>query len=487
MGAMTTSAAPAARAPLAAPASPAPGDASRLLLGAGAGDALAAALAPTGLRVAAWRVDAVHDRPGAETSVGYVLEVVARGTADGAPDVAVPVPAYVVLSTADLPDAPGVARLTAPDGTALTAWAHPDDPRLPALRTATTPALLAGVLRAAGDATSVDGVEVRTYRPLRRAVVAATTDAGPRWAKALRPAAADGLVQRLALLRTGDVDVPATVAHVPGLVVLGPAAGRPLAEHLVADTSAGSRVAAADRAPSPPGGVGPVGARRSASAPTGRSVVVVADADPDTDASADGVSAAHVLDLLDRLDALPATARALPRRRPWADRLDAYAAALVATVPDLDDPVADLVDVVRHDLAATDAGPSTVTHGDLHPANLWWEPRTRRLGLIDVDTLGPGHRVDDLACLVAHLTVLPSLDPGYRAVPGRRDAWLAAFDRVVDPVGLRARAAAVVLSLAAGRPGEHLARTWVSHACDLVRPPSTSGRRQPASAERRAS
>lgn len=38
--------------------------------------------------------------------------------------------------------------------------------------------------------------------------------------------------------------------------------------------------------------------------------------------------------------------------------------------------------------------------------------------LIDVDTLGPGRRADDLACLLAHLLTLPTLDAdGYAEVP----------------------------------------------------------------------
>ena len=52
-----------------------------------------------------------------------------------------------------------------------------------------------------------------------------------------------------------------------------------------------------------------------------------------------------------------------------------------------------------------DLGPVVATHGDFHEGQLTvtrvgegWRPS----GLLDVDTVGPGHRVDDLACLVAH-------------------------------------------------------------------------------------
>src|SRR5690606_15141007 len=79
----------------------------------------------------------------------------------------------------------------------------------------------------------------------------------------------------------------------------------------------------------------------------------------------------------------------------------------------------------------------------------------RLTGLLDVDSAGPGHRVDDLACLLGHMSVLPLLDPeAYRLVPGTFARWLAAADALVDPAALRARAAGVVLSLVAGARGE---------------------------------
>ncbi|MCZ2263759.1 phosphotransferase, partial [Isoptericola sp. QY 916] len=108
-------------------------------------------------------------------------------------------------------------------------------------------------------------------------------------------------------------------------------------------------------------------------------------------------------------------------------------------------------------VAAGDPGPLVTTHGDLHAANLLLDPvvgagdRPRVGAVLDVDTLGPGHLVDDLACAVAHLAVLPSLDPAaYAGVGGLVDRCLDVFGRAVEPTLLRARAAAVVVSLAAG-------------------------------------
>ncbi|WP_309134737.1 phosphotransferase [Cellulomonas sp.] len=399
----------------------------RVLLGPAAGDVLAAVLEPAGLRVERWQRDTVHARPGAETSVGYA--VTTRAVAAPA---APPVHHHLVVTTADVAG-PGVAHVRVGDEP-LSVWAHPDDPALPALRTASTPELLAGTLAAAGDATRVTSLRTVAYRPLRRAVLAARTDAGDRWAKVVRADRSAGLVERLRLLRAADVPVPATVAHAPGLVVLGPAAGRPLADRLLA-----------------------------------------------ADAPDPGV----VLELLGRLGTVPADA--LPPRPPWSARLDAYVAALVDDAPDLAEVVRWTAARVHAVVAGGDPGPATVTHGDLHPANLWWDDATGA-GLVDVDTVGPGLLVDDLACLLAHTTVLPTLDPGYRAVPGWRDALLREADRVVDPDGLRARAAAVLLSLAASRPAEHLVRAWALLARDLV-PRPVRGVPVPATGttERRAS
>jgi hypothetical protein len=70
--------------------------------------------------------------------------------------------------------------------------------------------------------------------------------------------------------------------------------------------------------------------------------------------------------------------------------------------------------------------------------------------VLDVDSLGPGYRIDDLACFIGHLAVLPAVHEGYIHVPQAMERYLAAFDKAVDPAGLRARSAGVALSLVAG-------------------------------------
>ncbi len=87
------------------------------------------------------------------------------------------------------------------------------------------------------------------------------------------------------------------------------------------------------------------------------------------------------------------------------------------------------------------------THGDFHEGQLTVSRVGRGWcvsGLLDVDTVGPGHRVDDLACLVAHAI---ALGPAGRAVAER---WERQARAVVDPEALAVRTAGVLLSLAAG-------------------------------------
>ncbi|CAM5784837.1 Aminoglycoside phosphotransferase domain-containing protein OS=Cellulomonas persica OX=76861 GN=CPE01_09740 PE=4 SV=1 [Cellulomonas persica] len=102
---------------------------------------------------------------------------------------------------------------------------------------------------------------------------------------------------------------------------------------------------------------------------------------------------------------------------------------------------------VRSGLRSTDPGPVVPTHGDLHEAQLLVDGTGRVSGLLDVDTAGPGHLVDDVACLLAHLHAVRPLTPELVAVA---QCWTAEAAGIVDQGALRVRVAGVLLSLAAG-------------------------------------
>ncbi|WP_265520596.1 aminoglycoside phosphotransferase family protein [Oerskovia flava] len=423
-------------APTAPPAPPAPwyrsAAAADLLTGAQAGDLLAAALAADGAGLESWRVHQVHARPGAEVSVGY--DVVARRGRSA--------PEYLVATTAALPAAAarhGVVRLD--DGPrSVHVWRHPVDPLLPGLATACDAAALGELLarspRTRGEVPDVvTSVEMVAYRPLRRAVLRARLRRGPVespvdstvYVKVVRPDTVRDLVARHELFdgRTPAAPVVRTWSA-DGVVVLQEAAGQSLAQHLAAT------------------------------------------------APGDQASAIDPQHLLDTLTTLPAGALDLTRRPAWAERTAHYARA-ARTTHGLDAERVDRLErAVRAIVDDVDAGPVVPTHGDYYEANIVLDGDRVRT-LLDVDTLGPGHLVDDLACLVGHLAVLPSLAPDvYGGAAGLVARCLETFDRAVDPRSLRARAAAVVLSLAASTADRRLAHTWCGVAEEFLRTLSSS-------------
>ncbi len=108
-----------------------------------------------------------------------------------------------------------------------------------------------------------------------------------------------------------------------------------------------------------------------------------------------------------------------------------------------------LVDVIGQGLAPIGPG-HEATHGDFHEGQVH-VLGGRVCGLLDVDTIGPGHRVDDLACLVAHLSTIQRMNSAQQArVHQLIRTWVPVFDTRVDPTQLRLRSAAVIISLATG-------------------------------------
>ncbi|WP_252441281.1 phosphotransferase [Pseudonocardia humida] len=289
-------------------------------------------------------------------------------------------------------------------------WRWPQDPALPALAAATDPDRLRDALAAAGlPRTGPPRVRVRAYRPGRRAVLQ-VDGGGPRlYLKVVRPAAVDALVARHGLLAGPAPVPPVLAATADGLVVLPEQPGTPV------------RALLGGGAPLP--------------------------------SPAD-------LDAL--LDALPPALAGLPSRPGHLGRVRHFTDVLALTA--VTAPAErEALDALAAALEATDAGaPATVpVHGDLHDGQLLAADGSVT-GLLDVDTAGPGHRVDEWATLLAHLSVRAphERDPG----PVRRygATLLAHAEERVDRAALRPRIAAAVLGLATGpfrvqQPG------WAAH------------------------
>lgn len=375
-----------------------------LLTGPDAADLLAAALATADQELLGWRVRSVDHRPGHSTTAAYDARVRGRnGERDRLLGASTGLPT---------PDVPGLLRLSG-GAREVAVWEFPLDPGLPALPTALDEDAVRGLLDGHGVEPGPVELRVRSYRPGRRAVVEVRTPAARLFLKVLRPHAVEALHRRHVLLRDAGLPVPRSLAwSSPGLLVLEALAGTSLRLRL-----------------------------REGAVPD--------------------VEGAAVLDLLGRL---PPELCALPRRPSWSDDVEHYAAVTAAALPAEAERCAQLAAAVRARCTA-DPGVEPV-HGDLYETQLLLSGG-RITGLLDVDTAGPGRRADDLACVLAHLSVLEPAHGGAHALAER---WRRDFERTVDPADLRARVAGVVVSLATG-PHRVQSQGWQAvtrHRLDLA-------------------
>ena len=285
-------------------------------------------------------------------------------------------------------------------------WLYPDDPDLPGLRRAAVPTELAEVLTSYGV---VDGpldvedlaVEMISYRPRRRAVLKAVINSGDQptsyFVKVLREPVFGPTLERHDLLVRAGLPAPVVAAATPDfLVVLRELQGRPLARAIFDE-------------PIP-------------------------------------CTAENLIMLL---DSMPAAVAALPRRPAWAAAVASYAEMIGAALPAVEPRLHWLVSEISGGLAGQDLG-SEATHGDFHEGQLF-VARGVITGMADIDTIGPGRRADDLACLIAHLSTVQRMSTEQAAGLTRLiNIWMQVFDTRVDPRELRLRAAGVIISLATG-------------------------------------
>jgi aminoglycoside phosphotransferase len=366
-------------------------DGLSLLTGPGAADLLRVALAARGEELLSWRARQVHHQPGRSTTASYLAQVRA---ADGACRRRALGASAGLATNPDQP--PGVVVLSG-RAPAVAVWSWPLDPGLPALRSATDPASVRALLTACGVPGGPVTLRARGYRPRRRAVLEVSAGGRRLFLKVLRPSSVRGTSDRQRLLRDAGLPVPRVLGWSDdGLLALEALPGETLRARLRA-------------------GSGEV---------------------PDGPA------------LLALLDRLPAGALSLPRRRSWTDAVDHYAAVVGRALPEEAERCAQLAGRVA--ALTTGAPAEEPAHGDLHDAQVLLQGRGVS-GLLDVDTVGPGRRADDLACLLAHAEVLAQLQPGHGDATLRAAReWQRAFERAVEPSDLRARVAGVVVSLATG-------------------------------------
>lgn len=168
--------------------------------------------------------------------------------------------------------------------------------------------------------------------------------------------------------------------------------------------------------------------------------------------------------LVGLLDALPAAPERAATASGW--RVAEFASLLARLRPGQ----AEVLDRLAAELTAAEDAldePSVPAHGDFHEAQLLVAGRAV-CGVLDVDTFGSGRRLDDLATMIGHISTLSLYSTRPRAVEAYGAQLLAAFDRSVDPVALRAAAAAVILGLATG-PFRVLEDRWPGRTDERIR------------------
>ena len=356
-----------------------------------------------------WTHERTFHRPGAGISSLYRVQAVDRAGSI--------LTLYTAATTTHLPATAAETLRTTLAGTPLSLWLHPHDPLLSALPWALSPADVArDVFGLPADQNAGIALHLAAYRPLRRAVVRATSGSSTAYLKILPPGQSGGLRRRHQLL-------------------------------------AGTAVPAAE-----------VTALRDAADPRAHGAVVLSalDGEPLLRGLRTGNHGLAPEDLTALLDLLPDAVLALKPRPAWATRARAYGMAAAAALPSEAARIEVLARRIELLVRGLDPGPVVPVHGDFYEGNLLVSGG-RISGLLDLDGMGPGHRVDDLACFFGHLAVLAELSPD-SALPDALALFGPAFERAAvqggsSPAALNARAAGVALSLVAGARAGRLSRT----------------------------
>lgn len=372
-------------------------DGSRLLTGPDVEPLLRAAVEHAGGTILSWALDHVDTNPEHSTTATY--QSVVRWPYGERSELL-----GVSARSGQLLETDANAEIFADGNREVAVWIYPNDPDLPGLPRAAFPDQLADLLnaeRTLGRPVTAEQLSVSMigYRPRRRAVVKLVVN-DPRevfYIKVLRPKLFADVLHRHQMLLDAGVPSPEIALHTPdNLMVLRELPGRSLARALF---------------------------------------------DPGDPCTAE--------QLIEVLDSMPAAVSDMERRPPWSNAVAHYAGMVTSALPELGQELEWAASTISAGLAGYPLG-DEATHGDFHEGQLRVEGG-HVVGILDVDTIGPGRRADDLACLIAHLSTIQRMNPAQAAkVRDLLARWVPVFDERVDPVELRLRAAAVVISLATG-------------------------------------
>ena len=370
-------------------------DGSELLTGPGAGPLLKAAVEHAGGALLNWALEHVDANPNQSTTATYLARV--RWSYGERTELL-----GVSARRGRLSKSDRGAEVFADGNREVAVWIYPNDPDLPGLARVAYPQRLADLVNEAGLIPGpISGKDLELnivgYRPRRRAVVRFSARGVTYYVKAIRGKQFDDTLSRHRLLESAGVPSP-RVAYTTrdNLMFLEALPGRPLAKAIF-----------------------------------------------------DPVDPCTPEQLIDVLDSMPRSVAKLDRRPPWSEAVEHYAGVVSAALPEVRDDLGRVTRRIESELAGIPPGMEP-THGDFHEGQVHVQAG-HVVGILDIDTIGPGNRADDLACLIAHLSTIQRMNRQQEAtVRGLLARWVTVFDRRVDPVELRLRAAAVVISLATG-------------------------------------
>jgi aminoglycoside phosphotransferase len=366
------------------------------LMGPGANDILRAAVAAANGSLRHARVSQVQYRPGHDLVVQYRCDI-------DWPDGRRRRDTLLAATTQDgpLPGALPLVAETDAGSLEVSVWRYPFDPLVEGLPIVVTADRLAPLFES--HMTEPVTLEVVAYRPTERAVVRVLDQAGRTvYVKAVRPGAAQALIERHSQLRSEGLPVPDVLdADIDsGLVLLGELPGPTLRERIKADMPAW---------PAP----------------------------------------GLLLELTQCIARTPASG--LPKVSGRVRDAIGHARMLGTVTSDLASRLQELTGIFEAALPAVDARSGQVIHGDLHEGQLVVGDDGMIVGLLDIDDLGLGDPLDDLATLVAH-TRFRGLVAG--SAGGRireySDELRAGFARHVDKAELDISISAVLVGLATG-------------------------------------
>jgi hypothetical protein len=305
---------------------------------------------------------------------------------------------------------PDGALIVEGDAGRVGVWRVPHDPALPGLAAALDRGTAAHLLEDLGGAPGPVETRLVAYRPGRRAVVAVSGAADGLYLKLVRPSKAEALHRSHQLL-AASLPVPASLGFSADLGLIALQAVPGITLRAVLEDSSQPIPSPIEIADLPRRIPEPTDDRESPSA-----IVRVADVQP----------------------------------------------LLTAIAPELAAEVDELANLIGLD----DADADTPSHGDYYEAQLLIE-NGRLVGMLDVDTFGWGRAGDDAATMLGHLAIWEPMSRHPDRVRDLGSAMIALWDGLLDPVDLRLRTAAVVLSLATG-PFRVQTATWPEETAERL-------------------